>query len=175
MPRGKIISKDKIDVDKAFEVHSRIVERELARRALLADNVKDLTWMFDTQHYKGILGFDPPPQWTGYLGMVELYYSRAEVERWRKIYHYFDSIDTSLDTVFDIPPTRLEDIAKIAPDVIKLNLLLSQARQLGSLEWKNALAEFQGKPTSDECDHKMRIEERCTKCGMVHPVQIPKE
>ena len=175
MPRQKQVKKEDINFDKAFEVHSRICDREQARRALLVDNIKDLVWMFDTQSYKGMLGSNPPPVWAGYLGLVEIYYSRSEVERWRRIWHYFQSIDVKLQDLFDVPETRLEDIAKIAPDSQKALELYGQAKVLGSLEWRNALAEFQGKPTSDECVHQFRVEQKCKKCGIIHPVEVPKE
>lgn len=173
MAKQKQIDRDKIDVDKAFAVHVRITDREVARRALLVDNIKDLVWMFETQSYKAILGFDPPPQWTGYLGMVEIYYSRAEVERWRKIWLRL-VVDLGLDLVpiISVPTTRLEDIARVATGTQHTLDLIAQAKELGSLEWRNVIAELQGKPTSYDCKHNMKLEQICKSCGVHHEVVI---
>lgn len=175
MSRTKKIQKDSINVDKAFDIHSKICDREVARRALLLDNIKDLVWMFETQSYKAILGFDPPPKWSGYLGMVEMYYSRAEVERWRKIYSYFNNPAFEIDKLMKLPVTRLEDIARLNPDIPTAIDLVAQAEVLSSLDWKNTLAEKAGKPTSWDCQHTFKIQEHCTRCGLNHEIDAGNE
>jgi len=171
----KPLDKEKINPDEAFETHQRICKRELQRRALLVENIIDLQKMFDKQLYKAILGFDPPPVWSGYLGLIEIYYTRSEVERYRKIFGYFvGEKKYKLEDILDIPVTRLENIVNANPTE-KLDELLEQARQLTSLEWKNALAETMGKPTSWECKHSMRLKQICSKCGIQHFVEVDKD
>lgn len=178
MSRVKEIKKESIDADKAFDVHKLICERELARRALLVDNIVDITEkMFGEQLYKPLLGSDPNPVWSGYLGLVEIYYSRSQVERYRKIYNFFfKKHGFKMIEVLAVPDSRLDQIVIAnSKDKEKVIELIEQAKILDSRQWRDAVAEAQGKPTSDDCKHNMRVEERCTKCGTAHVIQVPKE
>lgn len=177
MSRPKTIKQEQIDAEKAFERHQMIGKRELLRRKLLAENILDLNEMYESQGYKAILGLDPPPQWSSYLGQVEVYYSRAEVERYRKIVQALvKTWGYNLDDFLDIPVTRLEDISKIIMDKNfigttgdekeRIDELFFQARNDASQDWRDTIAEFKGEQTSYDCQHKnMQVFEICSKCG----------
>ena len=49
--------------------------------------------------------------------------------------------------------------------------MLAQAESLLSLDWRNVLAEIQGKPTSYECEHKNEIFQICSRCGLKHRIE----
>jgi len=160
------IKQKEINSEEAFTRHQRIGDRELQRRQLLAENIMDLNEMFESQGYKAILGFDPPPRWSAYLAQIEVYYSRAEVERWRKIVQRLvKDFGYELRDFLDIPVSRLQDIVSIATDKEKAKDLFYRARSNTPQDWKDTLCEFTGKPTSDECIHKMSVWQICSKCG----------
>lgn len=164
---------NEIDSQKAFERHQKIIDREKMRRQLLAENVFDLNEMFETQEYKVILGFDPPPVWSGYLSQIEIYYSRAKVERWRKIVEKLvKSFGFDIIELFDIPESRLEDIARNATTKEQVKELLLTAKTNTPQDWKDTLAEFKGLPTSLDCKHSAGIFKICSKCGMKEKVEL---
>lgn len=173
MPKVKQIKIADIDFDKAFDVHKMICEIELQRRELLAKNIRLLTEMFDKQYYKAILGEPPTPRWAGYLGMIEIYYSRGEVERWRKIYHVFvEDFQMKFETFIEIPVSRLEQIAQFAKNKEDAEKLISLAAHNNPQEWRDTLLIHEGKPDHYDCEHTNKIFQECTKCGNKHLVEM---
>ena len=172
--KPKKISQEKISVDEAFTRHSKIVNRENTRRGLLLENVEDLVKMFDTQQYKVILGFDPEPHWSGYLAQVEVYYSRAEVERWRKIWRRLvQELKIKPEELILVPVTRLEDIARFVRSTNEAEEMLGAAKINTPQDWKDTLAKYNGQPTSLDCDHKgSKIFKICGKCGIKHVIEV---
>src|SRR3990167_4288092 len=155
MPRHKQIKKEQINIDEAFNRHQDIAKREQMRRSLFLDNIRDLIKIFDGQEYKVILGNDPPPTWAGYLGQVEVYYTRTQIERWRKIFKVLcEQFKINELDLIEVPESRLGDISSIAINQDDAKELLAQAITCISQDWKDIVANKKGKPSSDECDHK---------------------
>jgi hypothetical protein len=156
-----------INGERAFARHQKIADRELERRALFLENVRDLVEMFESEDFKAILGFDPPPTWAGYLGQIEVFYSRAQVERWRKVWTFCKTNNIDLLDVVEAPESRIEDISRIKGlNREEYAELITKAKLLTSRDWKDTIAPFLGKVTTDECMHphpKVYIE--CTTCG----------
>lgn len=151
---------------KAFNIHKQIEAREIKRRELFAQNVLDLVQMHDEKLYEPILGFDPPPKWSGYLGLIELFYSRSQVERWRKIINKLvKDWDIEPKVFITIPETRLEDIANLIQDKKEGLELLAQAGTVTAMDWRRIVQELKGEPTSDTCKHGYEVYRICKKCG----------
>ena len=158
-----------VNSQEAFDRHNEIKKRESMRRQLLALNIEDISKMYETQGYRVILGDDPTPPWTAYLAEVELFYSRAQVERWRRIYQKFvKEFELTLDKFFDVPETRLEDMSKVVKNKSEIDEWLNRALTATSLDWRNFIAEAMGKVTTEECEHKFKIFEICNTCGTKH-------
>src|SRR3990172_7733273 len=152
--RKKSIKESQIAPREAFERHERIMEREKARRGLLMQNIEDLVQMFETQQYKAILGFDPPPTWAGYLGQVEVFYTRAEVERWRVIYTVLvQRFGIPLELFFDIAVTRLHEISRISTSKENAEEWIEKARVLTASDWREATRDALGKVSVHTCPH----------------------
>ena len=161
-----------VDSITAFNRHQTIIGREIARRRLFAENVLDLSEMFENQEYKVILGFDPPPQWSGYLSQVEVYYSRGQVERWRKIVKkLIKDFGFIIDEIVDIPEGRLEDITKISETKDEANELIVIAKTALPRDWKITINKRIGKPNPDDCEHKPEHFAICKRCGNKEKIQ----
>ena len=168
--RRKQKEKLELNSEKAFERHQSIIRRELERRKLFLENISDLWEMFNTQEYKVILGLDDA-QWAGYLGEVAIYYTRSQVERWRKIWQKLEKeLEIKPETFIDIPETRLADISNLVSSKEEVEDWFSKARTAIPLDWKNHLAEYRGKPTSEECKHNFQGYEICKICGERHKI-----
>jgi len=152
---------------KAFEIDKSIKEDELKRRMLFISNIQKLIQMYDEDLYQFILGEGVEPKWSAYLADIEKFYSRGKIERWRKIItKLVTKFGIDINSIIYIPETRLEDIANNSNSKEEAEELITQAKVLTSLDFKNLLREKQGKPTTDECEHKMVEYEICSICGV---------
>ena len=159
---------------EAFTIHKNIVDRELLRRKLFIDNVSDLVKMHKMKLYKLQLGSEDA-EWSSYLSQVELYYSRGEIEKWRRIFSVFvEGFNILPDTFVDIPSTRLEDIASFATDRDFVNECFDSARVLIPQHWKDFVSKNKGKPTSDSHKHNFSVFRICQGCGYKHKQDIGK-
>ena len=152
--------------NEAFQRHQNICEREKQRKLLLIENIVDLVSMYNSEDYKLILGDENSP-WSGYLGQIEIFYSRAKVERWRKIWKQLISKwDFTPEELFEVPETRLEDICSIGVSKVHISELLEQAKQLTAHDWKIIVDKAKGKVTSEDCKHEdSKTFKICSKCG----------
>ena len=142
-----------------FHILRQVIEdREYERRRLFLQNIEDLAMVFESKLYE--VEFD---EWAGYLGQLEIFYSRSEVHKWIKIWQFFKEKKISLGDYLDIPVSRLLDIVKVG-DIH----LLNEAKSLLSRDWKDTIAECLGKPTTDTCKHNYTVYEICKTCGEKH-------
>lgn len=154
---------------KAFNLSQKVANNELERRRLFLENIKILREIRDEELYKDILG-DEHGKWAGYLGDVEVYYSRWQVQRWIFILERLvDGFGLDPSTFFDIPESRLEEIAQHA-NSSNATFLVDSARTLIPQAWRDTIAELKGKPTSEICHHNYQVYEICRVCGSRHQV-----
>lgn len=153
--------------EKAFNLHTQVIENEKLRRELFLQNIILLEEMRNQELYKDILG-DEKAKWSGYLGELEIFYSRWKVQRWIFIHQkLMNELGCQYNELLEIPESRLEEVARVAiQDNVKD--LLDKAKILLSLQWKDTLAELKGKPTSEICSHEFQKYEVCKTCGIKH-------
>jgi hypothetical protein len=162
------------DAEKAFNIHKEIEKNELERRNLLAKNVELISQMKNEELYKIILG-DDKSQWAGYLGQIEVMYSRNDVYNMIRIQQkYCNELGITFIEIADIPKSRL---LSLIPIVTKENLQdwLSKARVLTNADFNIELRQTKGLPTSETCEHKMEDYEICSECGLKHRKDEHKE
>lgn len=146
----------------AHNLHTFITENEIKRRNLLAKNAELITEMIDTGAYKLVLGDEKAPV-TAYLAQLEVYYSRSEVSRFRAIVKTFKALGVGLD-VFDIPDSRLTDIAKFATKE-NIEEFLMNARTFTSTDWNSYVRLQKGLPVEEDCvEHDFETIHVCKKC-----------
>lgn len=164
--KKKKISKEEIDGKAFFVLNQRIIEREKNRRKLMIDNIEDIGKMLDEKLF--LVEFE---NYAGFLGQIEVYYSRAEVWRLMKIKEkLIDEFKLNPMEFFDIDITRLEMVAKYAVDEKAAETLLGQARHLTSRDWRDTINTLRGKPQMENCSHKNELYEICKLCGNKHKV-----
>jgi len=163
---AKKISKEELDGELFFKLNNTIIDREKERRKLMIENIQEITEIFDKKLY--LVQFE---NYAGFLGQLELYYSRSMVYKFMLIKKKLvDEFGMDPYDIFDIDTSRLEDIAKFAQDKIQANDLLGKARLFTSREWKDEFNILRGKPVLDNCPHKMIAFEICATCGLKqHP------
>lgn len=152
--------------EKFFKINKKIKEREILRRALMIENVGDLQTMFEEKLYK--VEFD---KWSAFLAQLEIYYTRAEV--WRFLFikkRLIDKYRMKFEMLLDVPITRLENIAKYAKTKEEVDDLYHKAKTLLPRDWRDTINQLRGKPTSDNCKHKIDLYEICRVCGQKHRV-----
>jgi len=155
---------------EAFELYDQIRENELHRRELMANNTELLYKIKERELYKAILG-DENGEWAGFLGLVDVYYSRSDVNKLISIFKKFTlELEIKIEQIIDIPRTRLVDILKL---VTKENVddWLSKAKELTSRDWRIETREAKGLPTEDDCLHKYQKYEICKICGERHKLE----
>src|SRR3990167_765076 len=95
----------------ASSLYQELIGNEGLKRGLFIKNIDLLSKIYKQELYKDILG-DENGEWAGFLGQVEVYYTRSEVWRWFKIKERLvDGFGFTLESLLDIPETRLENIA----------------------------------------------------------------
>lgn len=154
--------------ERAFQLHSTVVENESKRRQLLASNAKILAELKDLGLYKAILGDDRGP-WSGYLGQLEVMYSRNQINTLILIYKGLERLGVDLEQVQDISHSRLVDIVAVARHAT-VGEWIDKARVLTSLDWSDEIRLVKGRPTSTDCKHKFQNYEICKECGFKHAV-----
>lgn len=170
----KKLTDKEIDGAKAFELHQKISNQEQMRRALFLSNVQAIEELYDTQGYKAILGYDPTPTWEAYLSQTEVFYSRAQIERWRKIYQKLvKEYGIDLIDYLEVPETRMEDISRLSLNKLDADELLHKAKVLTPQGWKDEISVRTGKANSLDCPHsKTKVYIQCVKCGVKHEQDI---
>jgi len=156
--------------EQIFELDQKIRGNELARRMLMIENMQNVIKMVSTRSYRAILGDDKADP-SAYLAEIGIFYSRAKVRRWKRILEFLEQSSIEPKIIFDIPESRLEQIA-LVKDVFKTKddalETLEKARLLIPRDWKNTLLELRGKPTLDDCKHENKTYEVCVNCGEKH-------
>ena len=150
------MNQEEIQGQNYFNLKQRIIEREKDRRTLFIENLPDLSLMFDSNLYK--TEFE---DWAGFLGEIEIFYSRNEVDTWRRIYDRFKELEISPEDYVDVPISRLDQIRQFAEDKEIAIDLLDKAKVLTSRDWKDEIAEKQGRPVSANCSHDYKLYEIC--------------
>lgn len=164
--------KNENQAQKAFEIDKSIKENELTRRKLFISNILNLIQMYDEDLYKYILGEGVEPKWSSYLADVEKFYSRSKIERWRRIINKLvKKLGIDINSIADIPETRLKELCSVCDTKEKAEELITQAKVLTSLDFKNLIRKEKGLPTTDECEHILVEYEICSKCGLKHKKQ----
>lgn len=161
--------------DIAFSFHKKIIDNEKKRRELFAENASILSMMLEQEHYKAILG-DINADWAAYLGQIEVFYSRNEVNNIINIHNKFVKELHILPAEFsDIPRSRLVDII---PFVNNSNYedWFAKARVLTGRDWNIEVRKEKGLLTEeDEHDHEMQTYNICKKCGAKHKIDETKK
>lgn len=156
-------------VDKAFALHVKLTANVGAIRQLTLENYEILKEIQDEELYKDILG-DETADFKAYLADVDVFYSRAKVDRWHKIRkRLLTEFGIVIEELYNVPETRLEQIAYLSKDKDHALELLSKAKILLSLDWTNEIRMLKGLPTTDECKHDPRevpATAKCIKCGV---------
>lgn len=162
------MSKEERQGENLFFLNQRIQDRETQRRKLFLENVADLKKIFDEELFK--LEYE---NWAGFLGQLGVYYSRNEVDTWRKVYEFFiDKHNFDPDIFIGVPVSRLDDIRRLETiNKVQISELIDKAKELPSRDWKDEIAEFLGKPTTSDCKHDYTTYDICNTCGEKHRKQ----
>ena len=156
--------------EKAFDLHSLIVNNEKKRRQILIENMGLLDKMQKEELYKSVLG-DEEAEWYAYLGQIDVFYTRSRVVRLLRIRQKLvEEMGFSLAELLDIPETRLENIASLARDRVHAEHLLEKARHLIAADWREEMNMLKGKVSRDECKHDYSKFEMCKNCGEKHKI-----
>jgi hypothetical protein len=167
-----MLMNEKERADRAFALNTKIIENEQRRRALLIENIGLLSEVFEGEFYKEILG-DPEGTFAGFLGQVEVYYTRAEVMRYIKIRQKLvGEFGFDLKTLLDIPVTRLENVASYCESKESAEKMLDVAKVALSSDWRDEVNELRGKHTSTDHEHDFsKVVKICSICGRKQNVE----
>ena len=156
----KEIDKEKLG-EMFFKLNESVKDKERTRRALMIENIKDICNIFNNKLYK--VEFE---EWTGFLGQIEIFYSRTEINRFIKIKkRLIDEFGFDAYKIFDIPVTRLENIAVYSKDKEQAQELLGKANVLTSRDWRNEMNKLRRRPQMEDCKHQCVGYEICNFCG----------
>lgn len=153
--------------EAAFSTHRQIEANEKLRRQLLVDNASLLVDMLDKDYYKDILGDETAP-WSGYLGQIEIYYSRYQIDSYVRVYKKLvGKLGIPAKAWMDIPITRLTDCLKLI-DATNYEDWFSNALVLTSKDWTIKVRDAKGLVTEETEGHEHNMEqyEICTQCGL---------
>jgi len=149
----------------AWKLDQHIKDNELKRRTLLIENAKHLSTIYEEGYYKELLGFEDG-EWAGYLGDLEVFYSRNKVNSYVTVYRKLTGeLELRPEEWVHIPMTRLTDII---PILTKDNIdeWLSKAGVLTSKDWRIELRKAKGQITEeDEHVHDDIDYSICRVCG----------
>ena len=155
------VNKEKLG-ELFFGLNKAIKEKELERRKLMIENIDTLANIFDKKLYK--VEFE---DWAGFLGQIEVFYSRTEVNRFLIIKkRLIDEFNFDPYTFLDIPVVRLENITKFAKNKAHASELIDKAKTLTSQDWRNEINVLKGKPAMEDCKHDFQGYEICKICGL---------
>lgn len=159
----------------AWELHQEIIKNETNRRELMAKNAELLSKIYDHSYYHELLG-DENAQWSGYLGEIQIFYSRSKVHNLVTIYKRLtEKLGIIAELWAQIPTSRLIDIL---PFVTKESAeeWFTKALTLTGRDWLIETRKAKGLITlEDEHKHKFTTYEMCSICGMkqhTHQVEI---
>lgn len=159
---------DETKAQLAYSIHEGIIENEKIRRLLTHKNAELLSQMKDEKLYQIILG-DENSDWAGYLGQIDLYYTRAQVYDLIRIYNAITKqLEVNADELIMIPKTRL---IELLPILTKQNYKewLAKAQTLLSKDFRIELRKHKGLLTEDdEHTHELTTYEQCNLCGHKH-------
>lgn len=148
-----------------FKIHSRIIEREETRRRLLAENAVDLCHMYEQKLYKDYFGDEAAP-WAAYLGEVNIFYSRNQIDSYIKVYRKFSrELEIPPEVWVEVPISRLVDILPIVTKedveewLVKGKMLLTKDWSIVVRQAKGLLSE------EDHEDHDNNVYKICKVCG----------
>lgn len=149
----------------AFEIDTRIKERENKRRILLAENAEDLNIILSEKYYKELLG-DDEGQWAGYLSNIEVFYSRNKVDVLTRIYKKLSlKLDIPKEAWIEVPIQRLTELLPVVDEKNYVQWL-SKALELTTRDWNIEIRHAKGQVTEeDEHEHKNQTYEICKVCG----------
>lgn len=149
----------------AWDLHKEIVENEKGRRLLMAKNAELLSKIYDHNYYQELLG-DEQGKWSGYLGELNVFYSRSKVFNLVAIYKKFtNELNISSEEWIQIPTSRLVDIL---PFITKENYedWFSKALTLTGRDWLIESRRAKGLVTEeDEHQHRFVKYDICEICG----------
>lgn len=150
---------------KAFDLHNLIVNNEEARRKLLAKNAVLLAEMFEKEYYKDFLG-DKNAEWAGYLGQIQLFYSRNQVYNYLRVYNKLTKgLDIDPEVWVEVPITRLMDVLPII-DARNYEDWFVKGLTLTTEDWNIETRKAKGLLTQeDEEEHDDRVFKICRRCG----------
>lgn len=153
---------------EAFDLDVKIRENESKRRLLLAENAKLLAEVFDKKLYKELLG-DEEGQWAGYLGALEIFYSRNQSYSLIRIYRKLtEKLGIPPEIWVDVPITRLSHVLPLINEENYADWFAS-AVSLTSKDWNIELRKHSGKISEeDEHEHDNAYYEICKICGKKH-------
>jgi argininosuccinate lyase len=123
--------------------------------------------MYDENLYPAILGEGKDQKWSGYLGQIEVFYTRSQVERWRKIItKLVGEFKMNPDRLLEAPETRLANIADVAKTPEEAEVMFKQALVVPARDWKLIMCEKQGKESLEDCGHSdFKTYKICARCG----------
>lgn len=158
---------NEVDGTIANELHQKVAQNEEMRRALLMENMQMLSQLKTKNLYRAILGDERAP-WSAYLGQLEVFYSRNEVNNYIRIYDKFiNELGVDKNRIYKITRSRLFDLIPII-NRENVDELLSMAEVLLSQDWVNEMRIRRGKTSIDECPHSFVEYEICQECGSKH-------
>lgn len=160
---------------QAFTIHQEIVKNEEKRRSLIGENAKLLSVIYDNGLYRELLG-DENASWSGYLGDLQIFYSRSRIFNLVSIYKKFtDKLNISAEQWVQIPTSRLVDML---PFVTLENCedWFAKALTFTSRDWLIESRRARGLITSeDEHTHQMVGYNICKVCGLkecTHQIEV---
>jgi len=150
----------------AWKLDQTIKENEEQRRFLLVENARLLSEIYDNQYYKDLLGFEDA-EWGGYLGDIEVYYSRNQINTYIKVYKKLVRELAILSSTWDsLPITRLADCSSLLT-AENAEEWFAKISVLTSKDWQIELRKARGQLTEDDDHtHDMVEYDVCRKCGL---------
>lgn len=149
----------------AFEIDTRIKDRENKRRILLAENAKDLATILEQKYYKELLGDEDAP-WAGYLSDLQVFYSRNEIDCLIRVYKKLSGkLNIPKEAWIEVPISRLIDILPLV-DEKNYEKWFVKGLTLTTRDWNIEVRHAKGKVTEeDEHEHRNQTYEICKVCG----------
>lgn len=150
---------------QAFTIHEKIVANEEKRRELMADNAHLLSQIYEGKLYQELLG-DKDAPWAGYLGSIEIYYSRSRINYLIRIYRrYSEELGIDKSIWIQAPITRLMDILHVVTQD-NYEEWISKALVLTTRDWNIEVRKAKGLVTEeDDHQHDMETYDQCKVCG----------
>lgn len=165
---------DEIRGEEAWSVDNKIKANELQRRHLLAVNAELLDYMYEKGLFKEMLG-DEQGEWAGYLSDLSIFYSRNQVETYRRIAKKMKRLGIEGTEWVEVPITRLADILPLLTED-NYEEWFTNAKVLTTRDWNIVLRQAKGKLTEEEDhEHDNILYEICRKCGRKHKVHDTEE